>query len=134
MSRRAQLTIGTVIGIPILLHLFYALWTGPLTGYYLTISELYDTALPGTSAAGLERMVRVGGKVQTGSISWDGAHGELEFTLTDGVRQLPVVYSGIAPDVFRAGVTAIVEGRLDADGRFLARQLLLKCPHKYVRG
>ncbi len=134
MSRRAKLIAGAIIAVPVLLHLLYALWTGPLTGYYVTVGELYDAASSTDRTVGPMQMVRVGGEVQAGSISWNGAHGELEFTLTDGIRQLPVVYSGIAPDVFRAGVTAIVEGRLDGRGRFLARQLLLKCPHKYVRG
>jgi cytochrome c-type biogenesis protein CcmE len=134
VSRRAKLIVGAIIAVPVLLHLFYALWTGPLTGYYVTVSELYDAASPTKGTAGRTQTARVGGEVQAGSISWNGAHGELEFTLTDGVRQLPVAYSGLAPDVFRTGVTAIVEGRLDGNGRFLARKLLLKCPHKYVRG
>jgi cytochrome c-type biogenesis protein CcmE len=132
MSTRAKLIVGAAIAVPVLLHLFYALWTGPLTGYYLTVGELYDAAPPATGVAGRAQMVRVGGEVQAGSISWNGAQGELGFTLTDGARQIPVVYAGLAPDVFRAGTTAIVEGRLDGNGRFLARKLILKCPHKYV--
>lgn len=79
-------------------------------------------------------MVRVGGEVMAGSIAWEGARGNLHFVLTDGAQQLPVVYPGLAPDTFRAGVTAIVEGRLDEEGRFLAYKLLLRCPHKYVAG
>ena len=77
-------------------------------------------------------MVRVGGEVMAGSIAWDGSRGQLRFVLTDGSQQLPVVYPGLAPDLFRAGVTAIVEGQLDEEGRFLAQRLLLRCPHKYV--
>lgn len=128
MPRRVKLIIGAVIIVPVLLHLIYALWAGPITGYYVTVSELYDaSSLP-------DRTVRAGGEVLAGSISWNRSRGELGFALTDGTRQLPVVYSGLAPDVFRAGVTAIVEGRLDDDGRFRARKLVLKCPHKYATG
>jgi cytochrome c-type biogenesis protein CcmE len=134
VSRRVKLIIGAVIVVPVLLHLLYALWVGPLTGYYVTVGELYDAASPTKKTVERAQMVRVGGEVLAGSISWNGARGELGFTLTDGTRHLPVAYSGLAPDVFRAGVTAIVEGRMDGDGRFLAQKLFLKCPHKYVAG
>lgn len=132
MSRRAKIIIVLIIGVPVLLHLLYALWASPLTTYYVTVSELHDTSLLTGRTEGGARMVRVGGEVMAGSIAWDGSRGELRFVLTDGSQQLPVVYPGLAPDLFRAGVTAIVEGQLDEEGRFLAQRLLLRCPHKYV--
>ncbi len=124
VSKRAKITIVLVIGVPVLLHLVYALWASPLTAYYVTVGELRNLEMQ-------TRTVRVGGEVIAGSIAWDGSRGELGFVLTDGTRQLPVVYPGPAPDLFRAGVTAIVTGRLE-EGRFLAQELLLKCPHEYV--
>ena len=125
MSRWTKIVIGALFGIPVLLHLIYSLWASPLTTYYLTVGELYSQETP-------TGMVRVGGEVMAGSIAWDGSRGELRFVLADGTRQLPVVYPGLALDAFRAGVTAIVEGRLDEEGRFLAQRVLLRCPHKYV--
>jgi cytochrome c-type biogenesis protein CcmE len=124
VSRRAKIIIVLVIGVPVLLHLLYALWASPLTAYYVTVSELRDLEMQA-------RAVRVSGEVVAGSIAWDDSRGELHFALSDSTQQLPVVYSGPAPDLFRAGVTAIVEGQLEQE-RFLARELLLKCPHKYV--
>lgn len=132
MSKRAKIVVGLIIGMPVLLHLVYALWTSPLTAYYVTVGELYNTSSLIGGTEGGARMVRVGGEVMAGSIAWDGVRGELRFVLTDGSQQLPVVYPGLAPDLFRAGVTAIVEGQLDEEGRFLAQRLLLRCPHKYV--
>ncbi|MFQ5813665.1 MAG: cytochrome c maturation protein CcmE [Anaerolineae bacterium] len=127
MSRRAKLIIGLIIVAPVLAHLVYALWASPLTAYYVTVSELRNRgAQPG--------MMRVGGEVMAGSIVWDSSRGQLGFVLTDGTQQLPVAYPGPAPDAFRAEVTAIVEGRLDEEGRLLAYKLLLRCPHKYVDG
>jgi cytochrome c-type biogenesis protein CcmE len=124
VSRRAKIIIVLVIGVPMLFHLLYALWASPLTAYYVTVSELRDLEMQA-------RAVRVSGEVVAGSIAWDDSRGELHFALSDSTQQLPVVYSGPAPDLFRAGVTAIVEGQLE-QGHFLARELLLKCPHKYV--
>ncbi len=127
MSRRAKLIIGLIIVAPVLAHLIYALWASPLAAYYVTVGELRNRgAQPG--------MVRAGGEVMAGSIVWDGSRGQLRFVLTDGTQQLPVVYPGLAPDAFRAEVTAIVEGQLDEEGRFRAYKLLLRCPHNYVDG
>jgi cytochrome c-type biogenesis protein CcmE len=134
VSRPVKIIIGAVVAVPVLLHLLYALWASPLTAYYVTVSELYDNPFLTEGKEGTAGAVRIGGEVVAGSTSWDGGRGELSFVLTDGVQQLPVAYPGLAPDTFRAGMTAIVEGRLDGKGGFLAHKLLLKCPHKYVTG
>ena len=125
VSRRSKIIIAAGLGIPALLHLIYALWASPLTTYYVAVSELYSKETQ-------KRMMRVGGEVMAGSIAWDGSRRELRFVLADGTQRLPVVYPSLAPDTFRAGVTAIVEGRLDEEMHFLAQSLLLRCPHKYV--
>jgi cytochrome c-type biogenesis protein CcmE len=133
-SKSLKVVIGLAIVVPVLLHLLYAAWASPLMAYYVTVGELRSTfSSPGSGAEG-KTMVRVGGEVVPGSVSWDKSRGELGFLLTDGLEQLDVVYPGPAPDAFRAGVTAIVEGQLDQGRRFLARKLLLKCPHQYVAG
>jgi cytochrome c-type biogenesis protein CcmE len=134
VSQRTKIIVGLVIVLPVLLHLVYALWASPQAGYYVTVGELYDTPSPTGEAEGQVGTIRVGGEVMAGSISWDTSRGGLGFVLTDGIRQLPVAYSGPAPDTFRAGATAIVEGKLGDEGRFLAHKLLLKCPHRYVTG
>lgn len=134
MSRRARTIIGLTILVPVLLHLLYALWASPLTAYYVTTGELRNTSSLTRGTEGGARLVRVGGEVMAGSIAWDESRAQLYFVLTDGVQQLPVVYPGLAPDALRAGVTAIVEGRLDEEGLFRAQKLLLRCPHEYVDG
>lgn len=134
VSRQVKIIAGLIIVVPVLLHLLYALWASPLTAYYVTVSELYDNPLLAQGREGDGGAVRMGGEVLTGSMSWDSARGELGFVLTDGIQELQVVYPSPAPDTFRAGMMAIVQGRLAEDGRFLAQRLLLKCPHKYVAG
>ncbi len=131
MSKRAKITIVLLVGVPVLLHVVYTLWASPLTAYYVTVGELRDASPLTGGTEGGTRTVRVGGEVVAGSIAWDGSRGELGFVLTDGTRQLPVAYPGPAPDLFRAGVTAIVTGQLEG-GRFRAQELLLMCPHEYV--
>ncbi len=53
------------------------------------------------------------------------------FTISDGGHTLPVVYSGIVPDIFRPGITVVVEGHYTGQGPFQAQTLLAKCPSKF---
>jgi cytochrome c-type biogenesis protein CcmE len=70
------------------------------------------------------------------SIQWDAAKMLLRFAVFDsgspsGGERLDVVYQGLRPDMLRDGATAILEGKLNAEGIFEARTLLLSCPSKY---
>ncbi len=93
--------------------------------YYLTIAELKRQA-PDTG-----QIVRVSGSVEAGSIRWEEDQGVLAFALVDEGERLPVIYRGLRPDMLRDEATAIAEGRLGADGVFVAQSLSLKCPSKY---
>lgn len=53
------------------------------------------------------------------------------FEVTDGSRNYPVSYRGIAPDTFTDGVDVVLEGRLDRDGTFAATTVLAKCASRY---
>lgn len=92
--------------------------------YYMTIPQLDRCA----SCAG--QTVRVAAPVAANSIQRDLATQTVSFTLQDGGARLPVTYRGVVPDVFRSGVTVVVEGRVQ-DGVFQATTLLAKCPSKF---
>jgi cytochrome c-type biogenesis protein CcmE len=99
--------------------------------YYYEIDELK------AAAARAEGRIRVSGDVVQGSIVKDEATREVRFAIQsttrgpDPARQVPVVYSGTLPDIFRPGIQVVVEGRLDENGTFQAETLLAKCPSKY---
>lgn len=95
--------------------------------YYLTVGEFLDRQ----GREDLGENFRVNGNVVSGSI--ERTHGEIgaRFTMTDGSRELPVVYGKETPDTFVDGSEVVVEGRLGPDGRFVANTLLAKCPSKY---
>lgn len=78
------------------------------------------------------RRFRVGGLVVNGSI--DRAPGDLEvrFVLTDNAKTVPVVYSGILPDLFREGQGIIAHGELTEDGSFRADEVLAKHDENYM--
>ena len=122
---RARYIIGILILIPVFAHLFYAVSRSPFADYYITVDEL-----AAQNAAG--KKVRVGGEVVGGTINWENASRTLIFEIESSGKRLPVRYRGFAPDTFRDGATAIVEGELNRDGTFSAYNLLVKCPHQYV--
>jgi cytochrome c-type biogenesis protein CcmE len=55
----------------------------------------------------------------------------IRFILTDGKSQTPVVFRGIAPDLFREGSGAVAEGRLQ-QGTFVADTILAKHDERYM--
>lgn len=59
-------------------------------------------------------------------------HQGLNFNLTDGSSSIQVSYEGPIPQNFMEGIRVVVIGRLSSDGHFVAKQILTKCPSKYV--
>jgi cytochrome c-type biogenesis protein CcmE len=72
---------------------------------------------------------RLGGLVEKGSLSRDG--GTVRFVVTDGGASLPVVFSGLLPDLFREGQGVIAMGRLDGD-TFTASEVLARHDESYM--
>jgi cytochrome c-type biogenesis protein CcmE len=46
-------------------------------------------------------------------------------------QRIEVVYIGVKPDLLRDEAQAIMTGKIDENGVFVADELLLKCPTKY---
>lgn len=73
---------------------------------------------------------RIGGLVKDGSLKRDNL--TVNFVVTDTVKEIPVAYSGILPDLFKEGRGAVVQGKLGADGRFIASEVLAKHDENYM--
>ena len=54
------------------------------------------------------RTFRLGGLVEVGSVRRDGVL--VHFRVTDNVKTVPVVYSGILPDLFKEGSGVVAQG------------------------
>lgn len=78
------------------------------------------------------RAVRLGGMVEAGSINPQPDGVTIDFVVGDGDARVPVRYSGIVPDLFVEGSGVVAEGRLQANGTFLADNLLAKHDENYV--
>jgi cytochrome c-type biogenesis protein CcmE len=119
--------------------------------FFMTVRELQESEddLRGQN-------LRVSGAVIGESIAYDVPSGELRFViahipgemekiqdsggLSDVLHQavidphnprLNVIYQGSPPDMLRDEAQAILTGTLNAEGEFIAEELLLKCPSKY---
>jgi cytochrome c-type biogenesis protein CcmE len=97
--------------------------------YYLTPSELQAKLATDPSLHSVG--VKLGARVVPGSIQRASGGREYAFHVTDGARDVPVLYRGIAPDTFTDGVDVVVEGRMGQDGTFHATTLLAKCASRY---
>jgi cytochrome c-type biogenesis protein CcmE len=76
--------------------------------------------------------VRIGGLVETGSVTHEADGRTIEFRVTDGKEDVPVTYTGVVPDLFREGQGVIVEGALAPNGDFRAAEVLAKHDEKYM--
>lgn len=75
--------------------------------------------------------IRLGGLVQKGTV--ERGHGTtVSFDVTDEKKNVPVVFTGILPDLFRAGQGVIVEGTFDRSGKFVADTVLAKHDARYM--
>ncbi|GAB2492104.1 cytochrome c maturation protein CcmE [Pseudoxanthomonas sangjuensis] len=74
---------------------------------------------------------RLGGMVERGSFRRAPGSLEAHFRVTDGDAQLPVVYTGILPDLFREDQAVIATGNL-RDGVFVATEVLAKHDENYM--
>jgi cytochrome c-type biogenesis protein CcmE len=76
------------------------------------------------------RTFRIGGMVVPGSLKRTGV--EVQFVVTDTAKNLPVVYKGALPDLFREGKGVVAQGQLGPDGVFRAREVLAKHDENYM--
>ena len=76
------------------------------------------------------RLFRIGGMVVAGSLKRDGV--DVNFTVTDLAKSMPVHYRGILPDLFKEGKGVVAEGRLGPNGEFVAQEVLAKHDENYM--
>ena len=76
------------------------------------------------------RTFRIGGLVEEKSVKRDGL--TVRFNVTDTAQTIPVVYTGILPDLFREGKGVVAQGKLGHDGVFTASEVLAKHDENYM--
>ncbi len=75
---------------------------------------------------------RIGGLVEKGSVKRQSDGITVNFVVTDTAKVIPVVYTGILPDLFKEGKGVVAQGKLSVDGVFRADEVLAKHDENYM--
>lgn len=123
-KRRLTYVIFFLVGLAVAASLiFYALRQN--LNVFVTPSQLAEH----TSA---NMNLRLGGMVKKGSIKHDANSLQVEFIVTDFKSEVTVRYTGVLPDLFHEEKGMIAEGKMNADGIFIAQQVLAKHDENYM--
>lgn len=95
--------------------------------YFRTPTEIVSGNYPERASG---HGVRLGGLVEAGSVRREGER--VTFSVTDLANSLPVRYQGIVPDLFREGQGVVAEGKMNAEGVFVAQVILAKHDENYM--
>lgn len=102
--------------------------------YYLTVTELEAREIEFT-----DTRIKLAGKVVPESIIKRDGNRTVEFQIWEPIdmetekfsNTRTIRYSGVVPDTFRDRADVVLEGKMNADGIFVAETMLAKCPSKY---
>ena len=95
------------------------------------VAYLYTPSEVLRGEAGEQARFRLGGMVAKGSFQRAPGSMEAHFAVDDGDARLPVVYTGILPDLFREKQAVIATGAMKGDV-FVAEQVLAKHDETYM--
>lgn len=96
------------------------------------INLFYPPAEIAAGKAPVGKQIRAGGMVLVGSIKRDPNSLRVDFVVTDYDAKVPVVYTGILPDLFDEGQGVVASGKLDSNGVFQATEVLAKHDENYM--
>ena len=117
--------------------LFIALFSGLAVGLVMyamrgNINLFYPPADVAAGKAPVNVPIRVGGMVEEGSVTRSPDALTVSFTLTDFHSTVPVIYTGILPDLFGEGQGAVASGVLNGEGILEATEVLAKHDENYM--
>ena len=121
--KRALIIAGALLAIGVAVALILNALNSNLA-LFVTPSEVAAGKAP------QGQVFRIGGMVKDGSVKREGL--TVHFIITDLNKDIPVAYVGILPDLFKEGKGAVVQGRMNTDGEFIASEVLAKHDENYM--
>lgn len=121
--KRAAIIVGALIAIGLAALLIMNALNSNIA-LFVTPSDVFAGKAP------QGQIFRIGGLVKEGSVKRDGI--TVNFVVTDLVQEIPVSYTGILPDLFKPGKGAVIQGRLNDNGQFVASEVLAKHDENYM--
>ncbi len=121
--KRTAMIVGGVAAISLAAYFF-------LNAFQSNLVFFFTPTQVGAGEAPQDRTFRIGGLVKEGSVKRDNL--TVAFVVTDSLKDVPVSYTGILPDLFREGKGVVAQGQLGADGHFTASEVLAKHDENYM--
>jgi cytochrome c-type biogenesis protein CcmE len=123
--RKTKYLIGAAVILLAVGALIYTGVKGSVVYFYTPTEVAAQTA----SLSG--KALRIGGMVANDSVRWDPKTLLLSFALTDGQGTVQVRHKGTAPDLFKEGAGAVVEGTWSPEGYFRSSTIMAKHSEEY---
>lgn len=124
-QRRIVLVVGILAGVSVAGAL-------ALRAFQENVMFFFDPTQVATGEAPIEQRFRLGGMVRPGTVDRTAGSMDMRFVVTDFKRDVPVVYSGVVPDLFRENQGVVAHGKLGKDGVFVADEILAKHDENYM--
>ena len=124
-SRRKVLVLAIVFGVAVAAVL-------GLTAFEENLLYFYSPTQVKGGEAPQTHSFRVGGLVVDGSVKRAPDSLMVQFDVTDNAESMTIEYTGILPDLFREGQGIVAMGNLQADGKFIAQEVLAKHDENYM--
>ena len=125
--KHQRLVLVVLALVAILGAVLLAMWgLKDRAAYFYTPADV----VAGKASAG--KPMRLGGMVERGSVQRKSDGVTTSFLVEDGEARVPVTYRGILPDLFREGSGVVAEGKMTADGLFVADNILAKHDERYM--
>ena len=102
-----------------------------LDAFQSNLVFFYSPSQVAAKEAPSARTFRLGGMVESGSLKRQSDGLTVRFNVTDTAKTIPVVYTGILPDLFKEGKGVVAQGQLQGNV-FIAREVLAKHDENYM--
>ena len=124
-QKRLALILLMVIGISVAVFFGLRAFNDNLM-FFFSATDVVEGKSP------KNHLFRLGGMVVKGSLVRQPSGLTVRFVLTDMAKEVTVEYTGILPDLFREGQGIVANGKLDANGVFIAQEVLAKHDENYM--
>jgi cytochrome c-type biogenesis protein CcmE len=121
--KRAAIIIGALAALGIAAYFV-------LNAFQSNLVFFFSPTQVAAGEAPKNRTFRIGGLVKEGSVKRDNL--TVSFVVTDTSKEVPTIYTGILPDLFKEGKGVVAQGKFDADGKFVASEVLAKHDENYM--
>lgn len=124
-NKRLALVVGGVVVLGLAATLVLSAFKDNLVFFFSPSDVVAGKAPQG-------RSFRIGGLVEKNSVARQPDGVTVRFIVTDTSQQIPVLYKGVLPDLFRECKGVVTQGKIGSDGVFVATEVLAKHDENYM--